>query len=154
MSHSKTTIREAELSDLPSIIGLYAQLSVGSEELLPLPEARQLFSRIRSYPNYNIYVVVAGEEIIGTFALLIMDNLAHRGEPSAIVEDVVVKSDRQGEGIGKAMMEFAMMKSREAGCYKIVLSSNMNREAAHKFYETLGFRKYGYSFEVKTEGYN
>ena len=29
-------------------------------------------------------------EIVGTFALLIMDNLAHLGAPSGVVEDVVV----------------------------------------------------------------
>jgi hypothetical protein len=35
------------------------------------------------------------DEIVGTFALLIMDNLAHRGEPSSIVEDIVIRKDMQ-----------------------------------------------------------
>jgi len=55
-------------------------------------------------------VAVAGGEIVGTFALLIMDNLAHalRGAPSGIVEDVIVHLTRQGQGIGKQIMQYAM----------------------------------------------
>ena len=88
-------------------------------------------------------------EIIGTFALLIMDNLAHQGTPSGVVEDVAVLNDLQGKGIGKLMMEFAMAKCKEAGCYKLVLSSNVKRIEAHAFYESLDFEKHGFSFRVK-----
>jgi hypothetical protein len=45
-------------------------------------------------------------------------------------------------------MEYAMQKCKELGCYKLSLSSNVKRENAHKFYESLGFIKYGYSFVV------
>lgn len=87
--------------------------------------------------------------IVGTFALLIMDNLAHQGMPSAIVEDVAVQTTIQGQGIGKLMMKFAMEKSKEAGCYKLVLSSNLKRKEAHAFYESLGFETHGFSFKVQ-----
>ena len=85
-------------------------------------------------------------EIVGTFALLIMDNLAHKGTPSGIVEDVAVRSEWQGKGIGKQMMEYAIGQCKEAGCYKMALSSNSIRKNAHRFYESLGFKKHGYSF--------
>ena len=45
-------------------------------------------------------------------------------------------------------MRYAMDQAREAGCYKLVLSSNMRRERAHAFYESLGFTKHGFSFRV------
>ena len=51
--------------------------------------------------------------IVGSFALLIMDNLGHLGAPSAIVEDVVVDPALHGCGIGRQMMEFALTKSQE-----------------------------------------
>jgi GNAT superfamily N-acetyltransferase len=49
---------------------------------------------------------------------------------------------------GKQMMQFAMEQCKQAGCYKLMLSSNLKREAAHKFYESLGFQRHGYSFQV------
>lgn len=65
------------------------------------------------------------------------------------MEDVAVLNDLQGKGIGKLMMKFAMEKCKEAGCYKLVLSSNVKRIEAHAFYESLDFEKHGFSFKVK-----
>ena len=86
-----------------------------------------------------------------TFALLIMDNLANGGMPSGIVEDVAVRRDLQGRGIGKAMMAFAMSECKRSGCYKMMLSSNEIRTDAHKFYESLGFVRHGYGFRVELD---
>ncbi len=91
------------------------------------------------------------DEIVGSFALLVMDNLGHLGTPSGIVEDVVVAPARQSQGIGQAMMEFALERCREKGCYKLVLSSNAKRTRAHAFYESLGYERHGYSFRVNLE---
>jgi GNAT superfamily N-acetyltransferase len=126
---------------------------VDDGKVLPTKQAQGILARIRSYPEYRIYVAKTGDRIVGTFALLIMDNLAHMGAPSAVVEDVVVQPDRQGKGIGKQMMQFAIRRCKEIGCYKLSLSSNLKREVAHRFYESLGFRRHGYSYFVKlTEG--
>jgi len=141
-------IRKAEEKDLPSILALYSEIDLVKEESLSLKRAQAIFSRIRSYPNYNIYITIEEREIVGTFALLIMDNLAHNGAPSGLIEDMAVREDWQGKGIGKQMMEYAMQICKEAACYKLALSSNVIREKAHKFYESLGFKKHGYSFAV------
>lgn len=139
-------IREATRADLPALLDLYHELDGG--ETLSLTKAEQLFARIRSYPDYRLYVATIEQSIVGTFALLIMDKLAHGGAPSGIVEDVVVHSDWQGKGIGAEMMRFAMEQCSKAGCYKLALSSDLKREAAHRFYENLGFQKHGFSFVV------
>jgi GNAT superfamily N-acetyltransferase len=89
-----------------------------------------------------------GGEVVGTYALLVMHNLAHQGTPSAIVEDVVVSAERQSQGIGQQMMAHAQEQARVAGCYKMVLSSNQKRERAHAFYESLGFQRHGFSFVI------
>ena len=102
-------------------------------------------------PNYTLYVAEVDRQIVGSFALLIMDNLGHLGAPSAIVEDVVVDPALQGQGIGRAMMDFAVARAREKRCYKMVLSSNAKRERAHAFYERLGFERHGYSFRLMLE---
>lgn len=138
-------IRPARREDLAAILALYADLETDGQ-VLDLPAAESIFARMQQYPNYTVYVAVAEGQIVGSFELLIMDNLAHVGAPSGIVEDVVVHPAWRGQGIGKQMMAFALQQCRQAGCYKLALSSNRKREAAHRFYEALGFEKHGYSF--------
>jgi GNAT superfamily N-acetyltransferase len=75
-----------------------------------------------------------------------MDKLGKRGTPAGVVEDVAVEPSRQGQGIGRAMMAHAIEECRKAGCYKLALSSNGKRKDAHRFYESLGFERHGYSF--------
>jgi GNAT superfamily N-acetyltransferase len=143
-------IKEATLKDLSSILNLYSTV-LDNGNILTNEQAEILFKKMQTYPNYKVYIAENEEEIVGTFALLIMDNLAHQGTPSGVVEDVAVLNDLQGKGIGKLMMEFAMEKCKEAGCYKLVLSSNVKRTEAHAFYESLDFEKHGFSFRVMFE---
>jgi ribosomal protein S18 acetylase RimI-like enzyme len=139
--------RVATKADLPAVLRLYAQPDLDGKAL-SLPEAGRLLDRIAQYPDYNLYVAVRGEQVVGTFALLIMHNLGHWGTPSAVIEDVAVDPDCQGQGIGKHMMQHALRICGDKGCYKAVLSSNLKRERAHAFYESLGFERHGYSFRV------
>jgi GNAT superfamily N-acetyltransferase len=141
----KLEIRAATQTDLPSILALYVEVE-DDGRVLSIEQARSIFARIKSYPDYKVYVAMLGGSIIGTFALLIMDNLAHMGTPSGVVEDVVVQRDWRGKGVGKQMVRFAMDRCRERGCYKLALSSDLKREAAHQFYDGLGFQRHGYSF--------
>lgn len=145
---SNITIREAREIDLIQVISLLTQLNTDSNININFKKAATIWQRISSYPFFKVYIAVANEQIIGAFELLIMDNLAHSGMPSGIVEDVVVAKEHQRKGVGKVMMLYAMNICREYGCYKVSLSSNLKREDAHRFYESLGFEKHGYSFYV------
>jgi GNAT superfamily N-acetyltransferase len=140
--------REASKEELPEVLRLYAQPDFDDGKVLPLSEAEDIFERIAHYPDYKIYVALSEVQIVGTFALLIMDNLGHLGTPSAIIEDVAVDPQWQGRGVGKTMMRHALQVCREKGCYKVVVSSNLRRERAHAFYESLNFERHGYSFRV------
>jgi len=141
-------IREAEEKDLENLISLYSQPDMDNGQTISLENAKQIFAKFRTYPFYKVYAAISDEKIVGTFELLVMDNLAHKGSLSAVVEDVVVSDKYQGKGIGKEMMIFAMKVCRKMGCYKLSLSSNLKREFTHKFYESLGFNKHGYSFYI------
>lgn len=145
-------IRQATVDDLPDILGLYAQPDMDNNEVVSLENAQELFDQFSHYPNYHLYVACypnADNKVVGTFALLVMHNIGHQGSPSAIVEDVVVSSSHQSQAIGSEMMAHAMVLARQAGCYKLALSSNQKRQRAHAFYESLGFEKHGYSFQIK-----
>lgn len=144
------TIREAGISDLPPILALYDYLRIDkeNEQLSTFKEAKKIFKQIKKYPDYKLFIAMVEREIVGTFALLIMDNIGHMGMPIGIVENFVVKPDYRRKGIGTRMMVFAMDYCRKKGCYKMILSSNVKRKDAHHFYASLGFMRHGYSFYV------
>ncbi len=142
------TIRVAEVADVSAVLRIYSQPALDADEVLSSEAAAALLERFSSYPNYSLYVACVAGEVVGTFALLVMDNLGHLGRPSAIVEDVAVEPRYQGRGIGGQMMQFAMRKAAEFGCYKLTLSAASHRGNAHRFYESLGFERHGYSFVV------
>jgi GNAT superfamily N-acetyltransferase len=144
-------VRPATAADIAGVLALYAQPDLDDGNVLPLDQAVALFERFGRYPDYTLYVAEQDHEIVGSFALLVMDNLGHLGSPSGIVEDVVVAPARQSQGIGAAMMRFALDRAREKRCYKLMLSSNARRARAHAFYESLGYARHGYSFRVDLE---
>jgi len=141
-------IRDAAEGDLPAVLRLLADAGIDGGSSFTLDEARAHWALIRSRSRFRLLVALADGEITGTYSLLIIDKLGKRGMPSGLVEDVAVAPQRQGQGIGRAMMEHALEECRNAGCYKLALSSNVKRESAHRFYESLGFERHGYSFAV------
>ena len=139
------TIRLATIEDVPAILSIYAA-ALDNNQVLSVDKARKIFIQQSQYPDYHVFLAEIDNEVVGTFALLVMENMAHMGTPSAVVEDVGVLPGLQGKGIGKKMMEYALQYAKEKGCYKMSLSSNLRREQAHQFYESLGFKKHGFSF--------
>lgn len=152
MAEAAIHMRPARRDDLSAVLALYAQPEIDDGDVLSVDEADRLFARFARYPDYTLYVAEQNGAVVGSFALLVMDNLGHLGAPSAIVEDVVVDPALQGNGIGRAMMQFAIEQCREKHCYKLMLSSNAKREGAHAFYEALGFARHGYSFRIDLPG--
>lgn len=145
---SDISVRPAGRADLPAVLALYGQPELDDGRVLSPEDADTVFARFAAYPDYTLHVAEENGEIVGTFALLVMDNIGHLGTPSAVVEDVAVAPACQGRGIGRHMMLHALDLARAKGCYKLALSSNLKREAAHGFYESLGFEKHGFSFRV------
>jgi len=143
------SIREADESDLADILRVYHDAGVDGGMAFTTAEARAKFAELRRYPSYRIFVAIAGDITAGTYALILLDNLNKRGTPVGVVEDVAVLPEFQGQGVGRAMMVHAREECRRAGCYKMMLSSNVAREDAHRFYDSLGFERHGYSFSMR-----
>ncbi|MDX2214340.1 MAG: GNAT family N-acetyltransferase [Oculatellaceae cyanobacterium bins.114] len=141
--------RIATSTDLPLLNFLYAAMD--DKPLLPEPQIAEIFAAIARVPDYSIYLAHLADqpnlEPVGTFSLLLTPTMMHRGfHKSAILDSVTVHPDYRSQGIGKAMMQKALQLSQEAGCYKVTLSSNVKRDRAHAFYESLGFKQHGWSF--------
>jgi len=142
-------IRQAESADVAAVLALYAQIDFNNGDVLSEAAALKIFAEFSRYPSYRLFVAINGTQVVGSYALLVMHNMAHGGMSSAVVEDVVVASAFQGRGIGRQMMDHAKEQAKAAGCYKLALSSNRKRHAAHAFYESLGFDQHGLSFVIE-----
>jgi GNAT superfamily N-acetyltransferase len=142
-------IRQAESADVAAVLALYAQVDFNNDDVLSEAEAQKIFAEFSRYPSYRLFVAINVTQVVGSYALLVMHNMAHGGMPSAVVEDVVVASAFQGRGIGRQLMDHAKEQAKSAGCYKLALSSNRKRHAAHAFYESLGFDQHGLSFVIE-----
>ena len=146
------SIRPALPADVPQLLALYTLLDLEPEPELPIAQAQARFAELALRPGHAIYVAEVERQIVGTFALIFVGGLSHGARDSCIVEDVCVVAEMQGTGIGKQMMDFAMAQCADRACYKLVLSSHVKRANAHRFYESLGFRRHGYSFLIDRFG--
>ena len=146
------TLRIAGAADVATLLSLYKLLELVTEPAVALDHALARFRDIESNPHHTIYVAEQGATIVGTFSLIFIPGLSHSARDSCVIEDVVVAQDMQGAGIGKHMMRVAMAACVARHCYKLVLSSHVQRERAHRFYEGLGFRKHGYSYLLDLSG--
>jgi GNAT superfamily N-acetyltransferase len=79
--------------------------------------------------------------VIGTLHLIFLPSISYQGGTRAQVESVRVAKRLRGQGIGAEMMEWAIKRARQRGCHLMQLTSHKSREAAHRFYERLGFTK-------------
>jgi ribosomal protein S18 acetylase RimI-like enzyme len=143
------SVRKATEADLPALLALYAQPDFNNGRVTSLEMAKATLARMAQYPDFAAYCVETDGQIVGTFSLMVIDNLAHWGMSSALVENVVVANGHQGEGIGRAMIQQAFLLAESKGAYKVALSSNIKSTRAHAFYESLGFEKYGFSFRLE-----
>jgi ribosomal protein S18 acetylase RimI-like enzyme len=57
----------------------------------------------------------------------------------AWIEDVIVDSSRNGQGIGRQLIDAMVTRARELGCATVDLTSRPSREAANHLYQSAGF---------------
>ena len=135
---------------------ILARLQAEMDDDLPLAEhlpdvaaMRQTLKSMAAYPDFKAYFLLDHDQIIGSFSLLVFASPSHQGSPQALLDAVVITAARRSEGYGEMMIQQAMQLAAGAGCYKMMLSSNLKRVAAHRFYERLGFVQHGLSFSIE-----
>ena len=84
-------------------------------------------------------VAEVGGTVVGMSQLLIFRHLQERGGLCAEIESVHVDEQVRSSGIGGALLEATVARAAAAGCYRVQLTSNKSREAAHRFYDRHGF---------------
>jgi len=136
-------IRQAQREDVATIVSLLAQDEVagGREQYTqPLPQAYyDAFEAIAHSADNTLVVAEIEGAIVGTLQLTLIPNLTMQGGKRALVEAVFVDEKYRGMGIGRQLMQWAVDTARESNCCMVQLTTNKQRAAAHRFYESLGF---------------
>jgi GNAT superfamily N-acetyltransferase len=141
-SKEALTIRPARRSDLGAILELAVQDSFADppEPASPTEEHFAAFDAIEAHTDHQLVVGTIADEVIATLQLSFLPGLSNRGAWRAQVESVRVRRDLRSSGIGGAMMNWVIDRSRERGCWIVQLTTNRSRLDAQRFYERLGFK--------------
>lgn len=142
------TVRPAAGNDAVALAALLQQL--GTDEP---PMDVQRLAHCLEQPGTNSLTLVAERDdiLLGTCSLHLIEHIAHGFARSAVLEDMVVDSRARGQGVGQALIRRAAEQAREWGCYKLALSSHLQREAAHRFYAAMGFAAHGVSLSLSLD---
>lgn len=137
-------ILDAKKEDIEAILELQTQIyrvtSLASN-------SRETLEKQLNDDSCQVLVAILDGIIIGTCTIYYIDVTAH-GRPYAFLEGLVIHEDHRGNGHGTIFFKKCMEIAKEKGCYKMLFTSGMDRKKAHKFYEKLGFKKWGYEFRM------
>ena len=126
-------LKEKHLNDY---ISLLSELThVGKIE-----NATSIYEEIDKCHNIIIFVYVIDEKIVGGATVIIEQKFIHGGKKVGHIEDVVVKKDHRGNGIGQELINKCVQVSDANNCYKVILDCD---ESNISFYTKNGFKEKG-----------
>jgi GNAT superfamily N-acetyltransferase len=134
-------IRAARAADGPAFIELVRGLA--DFERLEAPDdaaaARLLEHAFGLRPRYELRVVELGAELVA-YAAFFETYSTFRAQPSLFLEDLFVRADARGRGIGRALLAHLARLATERGCGRFEWSVLDWNEPAQRFYRSLGAR--------------
>lgn len=124
-----TTCSPQQLSDLSVLMSTLTSRPVSLPDTL---------ASMLSHPGSHLLVAEEDDHIIGCATLCVFCSPTGR---KASVEDVVVRPDCQGRGVGRALMEALIEEARQMCPITLQLTSRPHRQAARALYASFGFEQ-------------
>ena len=133
---SEIEIREIEEDDLEK--GFLETLDfLRNASGLDKNKAREILKKIKQNPNHIIHVATNDKKIVGSTTLFIEQKFIHDGGLVGHIEDVVVRKDYEGQGIGMKLVISLLDIAKQRKCYKTILNCE---DSLKPFYEKIGFK--------------
>jgi len=133
---SEIIIREIEENDLEN--GFLESLDfLRKASDIDKNKAKKILKKIKQNPNHIIHVAVDDNKIVGSTTLLVEQKFIHDGGLVGHIEDVVVRKDYEGKGIGIKLVMSMLERAKEKNCYKTILDC---KDDVKQFYERIGFK--------------
>ena len=124
-------IREVEEDDLKN--GFLESLDfLKKASNIDKNKAKEILKKIKQNPNHIIHVAIDGKKIVGTTTLFIEQKFIHDGGLVGHIEDVVVRKDYEGRGIGMKLVISLLDVAQQRKCYKTILNCE---DSLKQFYE-------------------
>ncbi|MGW1766094.1 N-acetyltransferase family protein [Streptomyces sp. NPDC002073] len=145
------TLRPATRADLPAVLALLAdEEKVVDPATVVVSEAyERAFAAIDTDPRNEMLVLVDdGSAVVGCLQATYIPGLGKGGAERALIEAVRIRADRRGDGLGRTLMAHAITRARSRGCALVQLTSNKQRDDAHRFYAALGFARSHEGFKL------
>lgn len=145
--------RLATTEDLPDLVAMLADDELGAlreNPALPLSaDYLTAFNHIQTDPNNELIVVESADQIIGMLQLTFIPYLTYQGSWRCLIEGVRIHRSFRGQGVGRAVFEWAINQATSRGCQMVQLTSDKHRPDAIRFYESLGFVASHEGFKLK-----
>jgi len=134
---SEIIIREIEENDLEK--GFLETLDfLRKASDIDKNKAKEILEKIKQNPNHIIHVAVDDNKIVGSTTLLVEQKFIHDGGLVGHIEDVVVRKDYEGKGIGIKLVMSILERAKEKNCYKTILDC---KDDVKQFYERIEFKR-------------
>ena len=134
---SEIIIREIEENDLEN--GFLESLDfLRKASNIDGAKAKEILKKIINDPNHIIHVAIDDNKIVGSTTLLIEQKFIHDGGLVGHIEDVVVRKEYEGKGIGIKLVMSMLERAKEKNCYKTILDC---KDDVKQFYERIGFKR-------------
>ena len=135
------TVRSANKEDLPALCALLGELFSIEADFKPDP-ARQWIGlgRLIQCPHEAVVLVAELDgETVGMCTAQVLISTAEGGEV-ALVEDVVVRGDQRGSGIGSALLAALETWCRQRDIRRMQLLADRANTPALEFYRRKGWQ--------------
>jgi ribosomal protein S18 acetylase RimI-like enzyme len=135
------TIRVAEMSDAAALAGLMCELGYETTK----SEMRMRMEQIAVDERYRTFVAMHDGKVCGMIGTVASLSYEHN-DPGGRILAVATLSTMRRRGIGRALIATAEKDFAERGVGRVALNTQLTREDAHKFYESLGYERNGWRF--------
>jgi GNAT superfamily N-acetyltransferase len=137
----KVTYGEARRRDLPQLAALLGLLFAQEAEFAPDPgKQRRALRLLLAEPALGrAYVARRGARVLGMVSVLRVVSTAEGG-PVGLLEDLVVRPEARGAGLGAALLAFAVERSRASGLLRLTLLTDRGNRRAQRLYRRAGFK--------------
>jgi ribosomal protein S18 acetylase RimI-like enzyme len=142
MDTTPAKIRPARRSDLDAMVSLLQALFAIEEDFTPDPaRQRQGLERLLDGCGTHRCILVAETEarVIAMATLQIMISTA-QGGPVGLVEDVVVREECRGRGVGRRLMSALAAWGADHGLTRLQLLADRGNQPALDFYRRIGWQ--------------
>lgn len=153
MTDPEVRIRTAVADDAEAVMELLAAGALTTrEDPTDVAAYRDALADLSRTPGTEVLVAEVDDAVVGVCQLLIFRHIQEAGGWCAELESVHVRSGLRGAGIGARLVAAAVDRARQAGCYRVQLTSNMARADAHRFWEREGFAPTHMGFKRYLDG--